>query len=279
MSACEQTGAPVGSPGTGLKRMLQRGLRRAHLLFARQELPEHMALYLHSLDESERPALREMLRWCVDTGRTFVDTGRYLEPDCPSGAVNISFDDNHRGWHSALDIFAEFKVPVTFYTNTCVARGRSTADETRAYYDLVGHHGVREPLTAEEIAGIHRAGHIIGAHTHRHLAMRRVPLDEAREDLETNRRILQEITGAPIAHFSYTFGIRRHFSPALAAMVRSMGFQSIAAATPGMLYAPREPGLIQRTYWMLDRPLAWNAENLRVNGQLWVKSTALSPIG
>lgn len=279
MNSGEQTGVSLRSPLTGLKRMLQRGLRRAHLLCARNKFPERMALYLHSLDESERPALREMLRWCVDEGRTFVNTDRYLAPDCPSGAVNISFDDNHRGWHSSLDIFAEFRVPVTFYTNTCVARGRSSAEEVRRYYDLVSHHGVREPLTSEEIAAIHRAGHIIGAHTHRHLAMRRVPLEEAREDLETNRLILQEITGAPIMHFSYTFGIRRHFSPELAAMVRGLGFESIASATPGMLYAPREPGMIQRTYWMLDRPLAWNTANLRVNGQLWVKLTSLSPIG
>ncbi len=143
----------------------------------------------------------------------------------------------------------------------------------------MGHHGVREPLTPEEIAELHCAGHIIGAHTHRHLAMRRVPLEEAREDLETNRRILQEITGAPVVHFSHTFGIRRHFSPELAAMVRGFGFERIASATPGMLYAAREPRWIQRTYWMLDRPLAWNAENLRVNGQLWVKLTSLSPIG
>ena len=148
-----------------------------------------------------------------------------------------------------------------------------------AYYDLVAHHGRRELLTAAEIAGLHQAGHIVGAHTHSHIAMRKVPMDAARADLERNRALLEEITGAKVEHFSYPFGVRRHFSPELGEMVRGMGFRSIAAATPGLLYQPRDPFWMQRTYWMLDKPVAWNAENLRVNGALWVKLTKLSPIG
>ena len=262
-----------------LKRWLQRGLRRAHLLFAGRELPPRMALYLHSLDPSEQPAVRDMLQWCRDHGRTFVDTDQYLSPDCPAGAVNISFDDNHRGWHEALPLFAEFGVRVTFYTNTCVLRGVSGADGIKRYYDLVAHHGHREPLAVEEIAGLHKAGHLIGAHTHDHIAMRRVPVDQARGDVERNRTLLEQITGAKVEHFSYPFGVRRHFSPALGEMVRGMGFRSIAAATPGLLYQPRDPFWMQRTYWLLDRPVAWNAENMRVRGALWVKMTSLSPIG
>jgi len=262
-----------------LKRLLQSGLRRTHLWLARRELPPRMALYLHSLDPAEQPALRDMLQWCRDQGRTFVDTDRYLSADCPAGAVYISFDDNHRGWHEALPLFAEFGVRVTFYTNTSVLRESAGADEIRRYYDLVDHHGRREPLTAGEIADIHRAGHIIGAHTHSHIAMRRVPAAEARADLERNRMILEEITGAKVDHFSYPFGVHRHFSPELGEMVRGMGFRSIAAATPGLLYQPPDPFWIQRTYWMLDRPVAWNAVNMRVNGALWVKMTKLSPIG
>lgn len=271
-------------PGTNadksaLKRSFQSGLRRVHMWCARRELPERMALYLHSLDPAEQPAVRAMLQWCRDHARTFVDTDRYLAPDCPAGVVNVSFDDNHRGWHDALPVFEEFGVMVTFYMNTCVLRGSCSAEEMHRYYDLVEHHGRREPLTVGEIAEIHRAGHLIGAHTHSHLAMKKVPLEHARADLERNRAMLEEITGAKVSHFSYPFGVRRHFSPALGEMVRRMGFQSIAAATPGLLYKPRDPFWLQRTYWMLDKPVAWNAENLRVNGALWVKLTKLSPIG
>lgn len=278
MSAdAEATAAPQGKPA--LKSLIQRGLRRTHLWLARKDLPPRMALYLHSLDPSEQPALRAMLAWCRDQGRTFVDVDEYLSPDCPAGAVYVSFDDNHRGWFEALPLFAEFGVKVTFYTNTCVLRGVAGEDEVRDYYDLVAHRGRREPLTAEEIQAIHRAGHVIGAHTHSHVAMRRVPAEQARADLEKNREMLQEITGARIEHFSYPFGVKRHFSPELGEMVRGMGFRSIAAATPGLLYGAPDPFWIQRTYWMLDRPVAWNAENMRVNGALWVKLTKLSPIG
>lgn len=264
---------------TTIKRLVQRGLRRTHLWLARKDLPPRIALYLHSLDPGEHPALRAMLQWCRDTGRTFVDADQYLSPSCPPSAVYVSFDDNHRGWHEALSLFAEFGVRVTFYTNTCILRGASSDEEIRNYYDLVDHHGHREPLSADEIAAIHKAGHIIGAHTHSHIAMRRVPMDHARADLEKNRTLLEQITGAKIEHFSYPFGVKRHFSPALGEMVRTMGFRSIAAATPGLLYQPHDPFWIQRTYWMLHRPVAWNAENLRVNGALWVKLTKLSPIG
>jgi len=274
-----ESGAASVGEKPALKRWLQRGLRRTHLWLARRELPPRMALYLHSLDPAEQPALRAMLQWCRDQGRTFVDTDQYLSPDCPPGAVNVSFDDNHRGWHEALPLFAEFGVRVTFYVNTCVLRGACTPEEMNAYYDLVAHHGYREPLTAEEIAEIHHAGHLIGAHTHTHIAMRKVPVATAQQDLERNRTILEGITGAPVRHFSYPFGIRRHFSPALGEMVRRMGFQSVAAATPGLLYQKRDPFWIQRTYWMLHQPVAWNAENMRVNGALWVNLTKLSPIG
>lgn len=270
---------PPPSRKTAVKRSLQRGLRRMHLWFARRELPDRMGLYLHALDPHERPALRDMLQWCRDQGRTFVDTVQYLSPNCPAGAVNVSFDDNHRGWHEALPIFAEFGVRATFYINTCVLSGTSSDEETRRYYDLIAHHGVRAPLSAGEIRAIHEAGHIIGAHTHSHIDMRRVPMEQARADLEKNRAVLEEITGAKVEHFAYPFGVHRHFSPALGGMVRDMGFRSTAAATPGLLYQRPDPFWLQRTYWLLDRPVAWNAENMRVNGALWVNVTKLSPIG
>ena len=194
-----------------LKRLFQRGLRRMHLWLARRDLLPRMALYLHSLDPAEQPVLRAMLQWCRDNRRALVDAEQCLSPDCPGGAVYVSFDDNHRGWHEAIPLFTEFGVRVTFYTNTCVLRGISTEEEIRRYYDLVDHHGRREPLTVEEIAAIHKAGHIVGAHTHSHVAMRKVPWEQAGADLDRNRGILQEITGAKVEHFSYPFGVRRHF--------------------------------------------------------------------
>ncbi len=262
-----------------LKKLVQGGLRSLHLWLAPAKLPPRIALYLHSLDSEEQPAVRAMLQWCRDQGRRFVDTDTYLSADCPDGVVNISFDDNHRGWHEALPLFAEFGVPVTFYLNTCVLRGSSARAEIESYYEVVKHFGRREPLTAEEIADLRHAGHLIGAHTHTHLGMRRVPMEEARADLEWNRTLLETITGEKVEHFSYPYGVQRHFSPELGEMVRGLGFRSIAAATPGLLHAPRDPFWLQRTYWKLDRPVRWNAENMRVHGAFWVKMTKMSPIG
>ena len=62
-------------------------------------------------------------------------------------------------------------------------------------------------------------------------------------------------------------------------MVRELGFDSIAAATPGMLYTPGDGFWIQRTYWRFGETVEWNAKNFRVNGEMWVKLTSRSPIG
>ena len=63
------------------------------------------------------------------------------------------------------------------------------------------------PLTIEQLRRLARSPWItIGAHTHCHSLLDRIPLGEAVESIKTSRRLLIEWTGQDIRHFAYPNG-------------------------------------------------------------------------
>jgi peptidoglycan/xylan/chitin deacetylase (PgdA/CDA1 family) len=223
------------------------------------------------------PAFREMVEHFQAAGYRFVGPDAFLRAE--DRVVFLSFDDNYRSFWTVLPLLEELGVVVTFYVNTCAFRDHAGRAEIEAYFDRLRFCGERVPLSVAELREIASAGHIVGAHGHSHRMLAALPFAEACEDIETSKRLLEDLMGQQVAHFSYPYGMRRHFNEHLRGFCQSIGFRTIANAMPGMQFAPRCADRVQRSVWRLDAAMHVNLANLRVDGRLFQRLTGRSPVG
>jgi peptidoglycan/xylan/chitin deacetylase (PgdA/CDA1 family) len=276
MSQTRRDGVSVPSLEALIRRP-QSTIRRVHVALLSYPLPRQVALYLHAIEDHAWPAFHAMVEHFQYAGYRFVG------PDALSATedrvVFLSFDDNYRSFWRALPVLERLDVVATFYINTCAFRDRVGRTEIDAYFDRLHFHGERVPLSVAELREIAAAGHVVGAHGHTHRMLAALPAAEARKDIRTSKQLLEDLLGEEVAHFSYPYGMRRHFTESLRAFCRDIGFRTIANAIPGMQFAPRRADRIQRSPWRLDAPLAVNLDNLRVDGRLFERLTGRSAVG
>lgn len=61
-------------------------------------------------------------------------------------------------------------------------------------------------------------------------------MQRAKEEIRGSKEDLENILGKAITHFSYPFGMRRHFSRELTAYCLEIGFTTICSVIHGMLH-------------------------------------------
>ena len=252
-------------------------IRWVHVALMSRPLPRQVALYLHDIEEHMWPAFCAMIDYFHDAGYRFV--GPDVFPRSESLVAFLSFDDNYRSFWTVLPILERLGVSATFYINTCAFRDLASQTEIDAYFDRLHCCGERVPLSVTELREIAAAGHVVGAHGHSHCTLTALPPAEARQDIATSKRLLEDLLGQEVAHFSYPYGMRRHFNDNLRAFCCDIGFRTVANAIPGMQFAPRAADRIQRSLWLLDAPVKVNIDNLRVDGRLFESLTGRSALG
>jgi peptidoglycan/xylan/chitin deacetylase (PgdA/CDA1 family) len=256
---------------------IQGLVRAVHHRFFRRPLPRKLALYLHAT-AGRMGRLEELLRFL--RGQSYAFAGPDAFVSATDRTVFLSLDDNYRSWLHALDLFERFQVRATFYVNSWPFRDRVSAAETRTYLKKLGIVSDEEAtLSTGELRDIADAGHLIGAHTHTHPVLTSIPQNLAREEIRVSKEELERIVQRPVMHFSYPFGMRRHFSRSLRAYCRSIGFMTIANAIPCMQYAPSRPDALHRSVWYLDQPLKYNLANVCTDGRLFQALTGRSAVG
>ncbi len=260
-----------------MKRAIQNAIRRFHLTFFRRGLPDKLGLYFHDLEPQHHAAFEELIGWVRNQGYLLHDLTSYLSAQ--GKAAFVSFDDNYRSWFQSLPLLARLQVPCTFYVNSGPLRDRCSAAEQAAYFEVLQHPGERISLSTDELRELRAAGHTIGCHTHWHRPIASLPPSEAHQEIRLGQEILQELLGEPIHHFSFPFGMPRHFNPQLGEYCHQIGLQTIAHATHCQLHRPPVPGRIDRHQWRFDQDLHFNVQNMRIDGRLFVKFTGRSPVG
>jgi peptidoglycan/xylan/chitin deacetylase (PgdA/CDA1 family) len=261
-----------------MKTILQDGIRLFHWLAFHRGLPSKIALYLHSLEPPTQRILEQLVPCLRERHYRFVTPVEYLASQEDRCAM-ISFDDNFRSWHDALPWLKNLDVRATFYVNTVPFRDRATKQTIDEYYRRIGHKGDGMPLSTAELRELAAAGHVIAAHSRAHRNLASIPEPDAREEIRRGKEELEQILGQPVVHFSYPFGMRRYFTPALADYCRELGFSSIATGIPGMLHQPVTHGLIHRSPLREDRSLDYQLRCLSVDGHWFERWTGRSPVG
>ena len=231
-------------------------------------LPDSIAIYFHSLEPADYYAFRELVQFLRSSGYEFCLPDDFLIDDDRKKAF-LSFDDNYRSWYEALQLFEELAVSVTFYINTLPLRGKAGRREQLEYFNRICHRGERVPLDADEIRELEADGHVIGSHTHSHFILSSLRLQQAKDEILRGKEELEGILYNEVRHFSYPFGMRRHFNKTLRAYCKAIGFATVASAIPGLQHRAHRHFHINRTLYRLERPLEQNVLNVRIDGRLF----------
>lgn len=129
--------------------------------------------------------------------------------------VVVTFDDGTDDLvDEALPVLARHGIPATLYLATqFVDEGRPWPAEGRA----LSWAGAREMLDSGLIT--------LGSHTHGHVLLDRLPPDEATQDLDRSRRLIEDNLGVVAEHFAYPKAVAP--SPEVEDLVRAR-FRSAA---------------------------------------------------
>ncbi len=94
-----------------------------------------------------------------------------------------------------------------------------------------------------ELEQMMSAGVTIGAHTVHHVALSKLPLDQAKVEIEESRRHLENLTGARVQHFAYPYGA---VNEDVAKMMDELGWTSAVTTQFGWNYVRDNPYLLRR---------------------------------
>ena len=260
-----------------LQKRIQQTVRAVHRSFLRRSLPKKLSLCLHSTAGCER-GLDELLNFLGERDYWLTGPSEFLT--AAGNACFLSFDDNYRSWLRTLPIFDRYRAHATFYVNTWPFRDRVSETDVSHFIKKCGVAPEQETtLSTTELREIAAAGHTIGAHTHTHRVLTALPPEVAREEIRVCKDELASILVRNAEHFAYPFGMRRHFNRSLRSYCRSIGFVTISNAIPGMQYAHSRPDSLHRSVWFLEQSLAFNLDNVCIDGRIFSSVTGRSAIG
>ncbi|MDX2307192.1 MAG: polysaccharide deacetylase family protein [Hyphomicrobium sp.] len=264
---------------SGAKRAIASSLRAGHRLLASRPLPSRLAIYFHELEPWQHPAFREALQFLTEAGYRFCDGLELAECRSAARLVYVSFDDNFASWHRSIDLLDALGVRATFYVNTLPFRDICPEEAIAEYFRRIDHRGERKTLTRAELLEIRAAGHRIGCHSHSHFVLSKLSRAQWGGEIQASKVALESILGEEIVDFSFPYGMRRYFSEPLRAYCRSLGFVTVANGAPGLQHRRIiDPMRLERTRWNLDRPLAYNLTDLRIDGRVFEALTGRSAV-
>lgn len=262
-----------------LKNKISEFIRLCHLPFAKNNIPNNIALLFHNIEERNLPEFIKILHYFQDLGYKSTNPITYQEIN-DEKKIFISFDDNYKNWINISEILSKNNYQAVFYTNTLPLNDKSSELIRNAYYDRINYHNDREALSSKDIHTMHfDFNQIIGGHTTSHLNLTKVSMPIAKDDILSNKNELEEIIGQKILHFSFPYGMRRHFNQKLREYCKEIGYETICNGIPGLLNEKNESLNISRTRWNFEIDFKHNLDNLRIQGAFFEKITGRSAIG
>ena len=101
-------------------------------------------------------------------------------------------------------------------------------------------------LTREDVTKLLDAGIEIGSHSHSHEVFSLLSKEEARSELATSKRVLEEITGKKVDSFAFPSGTRADFRPQDVSLARECGYAAALTTVRGAVRLSRSLFLLPR---------------------------------
>jgi peptidoglycan/xylan/chitin deacetylase (PgdA/CDA1 family) len=155
----------------------------------------------------------------------------------PHRPVVVTFDDALRDFYdNALPILLEQGVAATLYVPTAFIGDRSR------WLDRSGE-GARPMMSWSQLRESAALGIECGAHSHSHVDLDILPMDEAQVEIEHSRMLLEDGIGRPVDSFAYPYG--KH-GRQLREQLRAAGFTSACAVGDALAVADADGLAIAR---------------------------------
>jgi peptidoglycan/xylan/chitin deacetylase (PgdA/CDA1 family) len=144
----------------------------------------------------------------------------------PEKGVIITFDDGYKNnYTEALAILTRYGYTATIFLVTgLIGGGNDWPGQNSTIPQL-------EMLTWPEVREMQKNGIEFGAHTHNHVRLSEVHIDEAREEILHSKNVMEENLGSAAELFCYPFG---SYTEAVKDFVAS-NFKGAMATHPGKL--------------------------------------------
>ena len=155
----------------------------------------------------------------------------------PPRRVALTFDDGFRNvWEHALEPLAARRFnAIQFLVANYI--GRLNQWEMREGE-------VREPLMdAAQVRDWLRAGHRIGSHSLSHPYLTRLSMRDAREEIVTSKKKLEDTFGVPVEDFCYPYG---NWNETVRELVVEAGYRTACSADFGVNTPDISPFLLRR---------------------------------
>ncbi len=107
--------------------------------------------------------------------------------------------------------------------------------------DYGGEYPVDATLTWSNLKELDTRLVSFGAHTHTHVNLARVRIDEARAEVEESKRLLERNLDARCRHFAYPYGKGSSYSQEVKNVLRDAGFDSALTTIPGTVRKNSDP--------------------------------------
>jgi peptidoglycan/xylan/chitin deacetylase (PgdA/CDA1 family) len=178
----------------------------------------------------------------------------------PQSGVAVTFDDGFQAtFRNALPILTRYGIPATMFM---------LADKLGGSNDWMVPRGFpqRELMTQRELEQMQAAGICIGSHTCTHPRLPQISAAQAGDEIGLSRRKLQDITGTPVDHFAYPYGL--YDDTALAA-VADAGYRTACSTRSGFNGPGIERHLLRRievygsdNLWQFKQKLKFGANDI-----------------
>jgi len=171
-----------------------------------------------------------------------IDLGTIAEP---LGEYSLD-GDGERWYENVSAIWEDVKRVDPHAVDDVVDRIVSAFREAEGaeQFDIYDGNRVLAPLTGDQISRLADDPLItIGAHSHCHWLLDRIPLDEAARSIRESKDVLQDLADREIRHFSYPNG---NFNSGIAGEVKNAGFVSAVTTRPGFYRGDTDPYEINR---------------------------------
>ncbi|WP_433243007.1 polysaccharide deacetylase family protein [Streptosporangium sp. CA-135522] len=124
--------------------------------------------------------------------------GMHRTGTMPERPLVITFDDGYADFHSeALPILERFGYPATVFVTSGWVQDSGPATAGRRPAPMLSWGQVREAVSC---------GMEIGGHSHSHPQLDQLPDRELRDELRTNKSLLEDQIGRPVATMAYPYG-------------------------------------------------------------------------
>ena len=238
--------------------------------------PPLISIYFHHIDDNVINQIIKIKCFFDKLGYVFLTPNQIINNDYDKG-LYISFDDNYKSWIEYSDKLVKNNIKATFFINTITF---DNVKEINNYYDRLKFYGDRTPLNKNDLIELKNKGFVIGSHSHSHFNLAKIPYSIAKHEILINKKILEDIIEDNVKHFSFPYGMPKHFSNRLFNYCLSIGFKTVNYATPCMLYEKSiYNGKVNRHPWKEIIDFNENLINIRIDGNFFIKIFNKSPIG